>query len=627
MKALQPIEICPHCRQSLPVFKGSVNFVICPSCNNAVFQEQNNTQPFTDYDITNKIRLDKVLKQLQTEPKSNNLLPEGIIEIEYAEASMYGLFTGQRDFSFLLFHEYQWYRATPSTFPIQTTDSNQIIAGEECNIFDEPSYVINRETNNKFSFSGGLYFPYHEKKRLLVEHVYRSTLYFSIWLGDQYEMSFELTETDPPNLDLSFIHYKQSIKCKSCKSLIEVPGFPFTRSAACSCGTCYSISAFGDVKKECSKQTYQVPYLPLQAKAVFEDTSYEIIGHCTKQDQDLFRWEEYTLWNDVKGFLYLSAYKGHWLKLNQVKLKNYVATSQKLLASQVVEGHQTFQLFNDYRSGIIHARGLFAGNVFNEASYEGIEYIAPPSVWTFEKPENESVSAFRGDHLSAEALTQAIQEPIKLPREIGIGMAQPFRGSIGVKRMYANYVLGGLFLLLCQFLSNLNATDEEIFSTSGSVFVEPTPITVTSPVFELKKNRSNLCIELNADVLNSWFEMEAELTNIDEGKSYSTEIGVEYYQGYEDGEAWSEGEKESSFTFSALPKGRYQLTLTPAFNTASPPTTYTVKALNNVTMYHNLWLILLLIGIPALVFSIFNYNREYSRWSNSNYSPFNTGEE
>ena len=615
---------CKYCNQLVtPTFEHA-NLLVCDHCNNVNRVQDNYGFAFSDYNLTNKFRLQQVLKTLKLHIPNTSMdyTLDGIMEMEYNEGSIFFLFAQRPTPAIYIHFEYQWYEATFSKGSVHVMNPSAIKTGDASQIFDAISYVIQREKDNKISLAGNVFLPAVTDSRTLVEHVVNHQLFFSFWSGHVYMGSFELKETTCPVNQTDFLHYTIQHTCSLCNKQHAIEGFPSIRSFICTCGTTCSIHEFGEVRELKTNTLKEESFLPLQAEATFDTVRYKVIGHVKKEDQDDFQWDEFTLWHKEQGFLYLSVFNGHWLKLNQVKLKNYVATNRSLLANKVFEDGESFDLFNDYQSKIVLSEGQFAGNIYNDGMYKAVEYTAPPKVWTFEKPHNEGVAAFKGEHLSEEDLRAAFQVELNLPQAKGIGMAQPFSGGMPVKRMRITILLGFLLVLATQFLSSVFNHNKFIFEQSAAIQPDRTFPTIQTDPFNLTKSYNNLEVEVNSDVTNSWLEAQVEVTNLNDGKSYTSEIGVEFYSGYEGGEFWSEGKRKTSFVFSALPKGKYQVNVTPAFDTNFPPSTYTIAIYADVPMYKNFWLILLFIAIPTIIFALVNYNREYYRWSNSNYSPF-----
>ncbi|MCP2936859.1 hypothetical protein NK983_29650, partial [Salmonella enterica subsp. enterica serovar Typhimurium] len=77
------------------------------------------------------------------------------------------------------------------------------------------------------------------------------------------------------------------------------------------------------------------------------------------------------------------------------------------------------------------------------------------------------------------------------------------------------------------------------------------------------------------------------------GEQYYFSGVSEYYQGYEDGEHWTEGSAESTMTVQHLSAGRYHYNVTVTTDPATPTERFRVNVIQNVTLLQNFWIALL----------------------------------
>src|SRR5262249_28900617 len=72
----------------------------------------------------------------------------------------------------------------------------------------------------------------------------------------------------------------------------------------------------------------------------------------------------------------------------------------------------------------------------------------------------------------------------------------------------------------------------------------------------------NVGVEVQVPKLNnSWAHVQGDLVDEATGLVQSFDVPVEYYQGVEDGESWSEGSRTADVVLSALPSGSYSMRL------------------------------------------------------------------
>ena len=95
---------------------------------------------------------------------------------------------------------------------------------------------------------------------------------------------------------------------------------------------------------------------------------------------------------------------------------------------------------------------------------------------------------------------------------------------------------------------------------------DPPDRAIFTPVFEVSRDKKNLHIRFEAPQLdNSWVGADVALIDDERGDVYEEVVDLEYYQGVEDGEHWSEGTRGKSLWFWRVPKGRYLVRVEPAW--------------------------------------------------------------
>lgn len=613
---------CAFCGYDIPLYHSEINLAVCPSCNNVCRLMDRTSLKYTQYDVAEKLRLSKDLENLKISVEDHfekNVI--GINVLDYNEALLYFFFTSSPDLKTVVFFEYQWYELVDAKKTINKLNISNIESGEYFKIFnDGNSYVINIESGRESSFAGQVKIPIHKVKNHIVEHSINDNLYFSFFDESIHLNSFLLKAISSVKLNKEILHRTIEHNCNACKKTIKIENFPFSKSFACECGNSFYIEKFGDIHFLKKNNKGHVPFIKINSKCILDEIVYTVTGHVKKQDTNGYSWDEFTLWNIEKGFLYLSVYNGNWIKLTIVKLKTHIATNRSKLQKYIYEDEQEYSIYNDYRSSINECTGTFAGNILNDKDYVGIEYIAPPTMWAFEKPQKESITAFKGEHIDGKQLKEAFDGNIELPIKREMGALEPRKGTMNIQLMMANFVFGFLLLLATQIFTNFLNRDRIVYQGSGDNYVvDSLKNRLVTPPFEIQKSHSNLSIKLDAPIDNSWLENEIEVINLSNGESINTEQGIEYYSGYEGGESWSEGDRENELILSYLPKGKYQVSFTP---TSDKPTNYNITITEDVNMYKNFWLILLFLTIPSVLYAIYNYNTEVTRWSNSIYNPY-----
>lgn len=419
--------------------------------------------------------------------------------------------------------------------------------------------------------------------------------------------------------------YGKEMKCPQCIKPIKLVTYPLAQSCVCNgCGTFYAIERQYPNKKGNNKNNLFEPLLPIGTKGLLKNIAYEVVGYIQKQEQTAYKskWREYVLFNPKYGFAFLSEYDGHWIFLKETILSPVIFNDN---TKEFEYGRKTFSLYNSYTYKVDEAKGEFPYNIFDNESTLAKEYISPPEIWIREKDNQEGITWFYGQHISAKEITSAFPPIASVPYRVGTGAVQP-TGYMGKTKLITTTLIAIVALLLIHLLFMINSQDRVIVERTYSIPDSANKVTIVTEKFDLDKWRSNLTFYISATVNNSWFELNASLVNAATGEEFSMEKGVEYYYGYTDGESWSEGDRNETAHITNIPAGRYFLQMegTAESNAAVKLKTFSVKAVYDETSYRNFLFAVLLLLIWQAVTYLISSQREQNRWSNSPFSNYKT---
>lgn len=617
---------CEYCNQYIDYVFEEFNIITCSNCKALNKVKDGVILKHNDFSIEACYRLQKQWLDLTLQQTEYNTAAPvlGIIEMSYNEGVMHVFFTHQNTLQVYVHFEYAWYIANLVKEPIVSDKVTNIKAGDFADLFVlQKSFIINKEKLQTLAYAGNVQVNVQVDKTYIIEHTIEDKHFLTFLQGEFASASWHLQPIQAPILNKPILHREFIFVCPSCQSENHIISFPNSRSFICKCKRAYAIASSDEVVFERKMNNYVIPYLELGSKCLLDDVNYTLIGHVQKIDKDEFTWNEFTCWNDAKGFLYLSEYNGHWIKLEPMKSKYYIATQRTKLSKYVYEDGREFDLFNSYKSEIQYASGIFAGNILNDQEYSGVEYVAPPFMWTFEKPKSESLSAFKGESITGKQLQTAFNKPLDLPTQIGIGAVEKRKGTNDLFSIARSFILVTILLIATHIITGMGHRETLLFSQFVSV-ANPTETKFVTPLFNLDKSHANIEIKLYSPLDNAWLENEYEIINSTTGEVIHTEQGIEHYTGYEGGESWSEGSSEDVKIISYLPKGKYQISITTQADSFRTPSYYHIEIKYDVSMTKNLIMILLLLAIPTLIYYLYNYHIEVQRWSNSNYSPYET---
>ncbi|MBL0742030.1 DUF4178 domain-containing protein [Chryseolinea lacunae] len=408
-----------------------------------------------------------------------------------------------------------------------------------------------------------------------------------------------------------------TIACPKCQTVNTVRGKAMTLALTCS--SCKTYFGVGKWSKDLTTfGTSYEPVLPIGAKGKIDGKVYEVMGLVVKKEQKYkYDWREYIIFNPFEGYAFLSEYNGHWNMVWPVDDVPPLAMS----ASDFVDEGFHFRLFQKYKAKVIYAVGEFFFDVVHitETTFNR-EFIAPPLLFALEKSD-DSVLWCKGEYMTPSEVASAFQIPVsKLPSKTGMGYTQPMMGKIKNGAVVSFSILVFIFLLIAQMFFSGSAEEKVVYQ--GNFFqadLKDQKFFKTSS-FTLEGGSKSLEVVVVAPLLNDWFFAEFSLIDETTGTETIFTKDVEYYQGYEDGESWSEGSTKGEAFLSQIPAGKYHINIYPEFSTSSHEFSLTVK--RDVAAWSNFWLTLLMLSVFPIGYFIRRNWMEKKRWSESDYSPY-----
>lgn len=453
--------------------------------------------------------------------------------------------------------------------------------------------------------------------------------------------------------EIGKIGESEIFSCKSCNKESKVFARYQIRFVVCPfCGAGFSRvdGLFMHQRSNLSIHDEIRTYLSLHDEAIINGARYILTGIIVRKEASApYTWREFYLFNPAKGYLVLSEYDGHWILLEQLKI--FPHDPKKALS--LLFDRKAYKLYNSYKTKLVSAVGEFCFDILEDTPPRIMEYISPPFMISSERSSSE-MSWYAGKHLEPSEVKSLFGKEDPPPKRIGIGAVQVQKSWIDIdmlKTLSVGFILlmimTQIFMLLTSseavvfekdvYMENLetySSSDVQYFdghnssSSSGTVLTDSMMKAASTPVpknlfvsetFELLSGSTNIEIATKADVSNSWLELEIALVNESNGKVYNIDNVIEYYQGYDGGESWSEGSRDDNTLLSNLEAGKYHLEISNYRGVINPPSTYSVKVTKGVQMWSNFFLILMLgLVIPGIIYWR-NTQFEAQRWENSNY--------
>lgn len=404
------------------------------------------------------------------------------------------------------------------------------------------------------------------------------------------------------------------IACKKCGTTTSIESS--FEAQYFGCPNCRNLF---EIKEELSP-VKEFDYRPLNAilkigsKGIIEGDEYEIISMFIKKFHAIHYWREYTLKSKDNHYLYLSESEGHWILLEEIQDKFNASRKFKRLTYNNV----TYDLYENTHCRVESAYGFFDAEI-PKTEIQIIEYIKPPYIVSIEKLGKEE-KTYLGRHISRRELKKAFGNP-ELPGKFGVGSVQPF--LFNFYNVAIIFCCTAILILLTQLFVNNSRSETEVFSKTFS-FTEYNNKDFVSESFTLEGGSAPLAVLIHSEVDNSWANAQVTLVNENTNEEESANQDVEYYHGYTDGENWSEGDRSEEFNICGVGEGKYHLVITPQ---KQPDDTLndriTVKAVWKSPSMWNFFISIVVMGIILGIIFFANKSFETTRWSNSDFSPFN----
>ncbi len=474
------------------------------------------------------------------------------------------------------------------------------------------------------------------------------------------------------------------LQCPQCAGPLELRAPDRAERVTCpNCGSLLDIN-HGQLHflKALNPAAY-TPLLALGSSAELRGKSFTIIGYMVRSvefDATRYFWEEYLLYNPAIGFRWLVQSDNHWSFVETVPPGEAVESGKT-----VKFGGRTFKAFQDAAARVEHVAGEFYWKVTTGETVRAVDFIRPPEMLSKEvsggyggegrrkkkeQPQQQPAPALEaeevnwslGTYIKKKEIERAFNRP-GLPTPTTIAPNQPFPNSgiykYWVAFLFVTFLAGFATLAMDSRRKAFEQTYRlQSFAPSsrpsagsgfGSTFLTPSPRTpgavspspqaTTTPLpvdsgdddtmviftepIELK-GRQNVLLSGRSNVDNNWLYVAGDLINEDTGLVQQFDLPMEYYAGVEDGESWTEGDKEKDVYLSALPDGKYTMRLEAQWDKSKPPAGgwFTVRVEQGVARGINFFLALLALSILPIIVLIKHFVFESRRWQDSTFNPF-----
>ena len=459
------------------------------------------------------------------------------------------------------------------------------------------------------SISGGLYatIQYGVDEQPAEVFVGRELSYEAAGLAQAGERSWRAPQTSG-----------RALRCKSCGGPMSLKQ---SSSVSVVCPHCHTL--FNQEQGELDlirqlKERFQ-PALPLGARGELLGHKLEVIGWTRRAvtvDNVEYSWDEYLL-HGANGYSFLSENKGHWTFFTLLPLAALTSVSEREATFQG-RRYKHFQRSSDVR--YVDVQGEFYWEIKPDQRVRTDDYVQPPYQLSVEQTPKEKIWT-HGEYIPADQLWQSFGQPGSPPPQQGVGPCQPNPYAKHKRGMLMGLGFGvALFVLFTLALA--------IFQPRRVRLVHQVPIADNQPVslsepFELRGGTQAVAISAVSDFAlgNGWAALDVSLIEEETGRSNELDMEVSLFSGYTDGEAWSEDNRFPEQRLGAIKPGRYVLRVEPHYDPAYPrPFVLRLEVAQGAFLWLPLWLCILALGLPPLVWAILMFRFEARRWSESDHA-------
>ena len=457
-----------------------------------------------------------------------------------------------------------------------------------------------------------------------------------------------------------------ALKCPNCGGNLECKAPGATKRIACPyCNSMLDASS-GPLKwLEVLEQQQTIPKIPIGSTGKIhnlvgeatetgkEPPLWTVIGYMTKAcevDGAWYYWDEYLLYETVRGFRFLTEQNGHWSIVVPVEAG---AIQVGEVFDDIARYHgMEFKKFSQVDATVTRVLGEFYWSVEIGQESEAREYVNPSKGLSLARElesddygDREEINWSVCHYVEGKKLWDAFGLKGSPPGTYGVAPNQPNAAKQSAKSI--GLMSLGFFVLwvVCFIMAAGSAREKTVYEQTIEV-----PLPTEDPVLDAddpdaKKEKpdpaffsepfkipvgSNIEAEIVADQLqNSYLWVGMALINEKTQEVFELEAEASYYAGVTDGESWSEGSPRQTASVGGLTPGTYVLRAQPVMDTPSAcsapgtscPTSFKLKVKNDIAILWPGILSLLLFLITPIIALVRMGAFESKRWADSTTRP------
>ncbi|MDD3146437.1 MAG: DUF4178 domain-containing protein [Candidatus Riflebacteria bacterium] len=363
----------------------------------------------------------------------------------------------------------------------------------------------------------------------------------------------------------------KTLKCTQCGGAIELRGGHNVRSIVCQyCGSCLdSKDQFKLIHKFLNQKR---PFMPLKigASGKLKGILFTVIGVLQYEEREageFFRWLEYLLFSPTHGYVWLCFEDGHWVMMHEVK--DLPETQVEIVSPRKTRfkaRDKTFKVFENAQAHISYVEGELTWQAKQNEKILYLDAVCPPYMYSIEMRGSEQ-EFFWGEYISVKDINAGFR--IESFEPATVFSCQPFVVSPLFEALSKGALIASVITLVMYFLISSSGTPVMQHHFGNQLFADGE----TSKEFKVDKPGSLYGITVHTPNLkNAWSFFDVRVVDRDEtNKLFTMPTTLSFYDGYEDGEYWSEGDTEVVSYFRIPEAGEFKLAVDGEGGTGEEP--------------------------------------------------------
>jgi hypothetical protein len=406
-----------------------------------------------------------------------------------------------------------------------------------------------------------------------------------------------------------------SIRCTACGAPLSLHGGGH-KIQTLNCTYCGAVM---DVKKEYAVlaqfRNQSRPPCPLELgmQGTLKGVAFTVIGMIGYFAENT--WTDLLLFSPTHGYAWLTYELGHFTFARRTRACLGSTLWTEAVKHTIPCGDKTFRLYERYEAEITYVAGELTWLAkVGDRNWQA-EAIAPPYLLSAEKTDQER-ELYLCEYLPPEEVYQSFNLAGQAREPRGIHPAQPYQGTHSRAVSRASWPFAALALLVALFIW--------LFMDGRNVYYDSIPVgnvqaEQQTREFTITQPGRLVALDLSTSLENAWLYFEINLMHNGE-EVYSLGKEVSYYEGYEDGEHWSEGSRSATALFKVPEAGIYSLVIqapeggTGDSSEGPPQGTVTLDIREGVVGSRYFFILSLLAGVAALWYPLQRWRFEQQRW-------------